>query len=79
MLTVSAVASGTLVPGQWVQSAGSVAVPLTSNILIIDQISGTTGGVGTYLTQGYIAVGSGQTFTSYQGTMAKISSWAPLS
>lgn len=79
VLNVSAVSSGTLVPGQWVQSSGSVAVPLTSNILIIDQITGTVGGVGTYLTQGYIAVASGQTFTTYQGMMAKISSWAPLS
>ena len=79
VLDVSAVSSGTIVPGQWIQSSGPVAVPLTSNILIIEQISGTIGGVGTYLTQGYIAVASGQTFTTYQGTMAKISSWAPLS
>ncbi len=78
LLTVSAVGSGTIYPGQWIQSSGSVAVPLTSNIQIINQVSGTTGGTGTYLTSNTIAVASGQTFTSYNGQMAKVSSWAPL-
>lgn len=78
VLTVSAVGSGTLVPGQWIQSAGATPVPLTSNIRIIQQLTGTTGGTGTYLTSGYIAVGSGETFTTYQGQVAKISSWSPI-
>ncbi len=78
VLTVSAVSSGTLAPGQWIQSAGTVAVPLTANIQIMEQLSGTTGGTGTYLVSNTIVVGTGQTFTSYQGQMAKISSWASL-
>lgn len=78
LLTVSAVASGTLAAGQWIQSSGTVSVPLTANIQIISQVSGTAGGAGTYLVSNTIAVASGQTFTTYNGQMAKISSWAPL-
>lgn len=79
LLTVSAVASGTIEVGQWIQSAGATPIALTANCQIIAQISGTAGGVGTYLTSNVpAAVGSGETFTTYQGQMAKISSWAPL-
>lgn len=78
VLTVSAVGSGVLVPGQWIQSSGTIPVPLTSNIQILQQLTGTTGSTGTYLVSNTIAVGSGQTFTTYQGQMAKLSSWAPL-
>jgi hypothetical protein len=78
VLTVSAVGSGVLVPGQWIQSAGATPVPLSSNIQLIQQLTGTTGSTGTYLTSGVIAVGSGETFTTYQGQLAKISSWSPL-
>lgn len=78
ILTVSAVGSGTLVPGQWIQSAGATPVPLTSNIRIMQQLTGTAGGTGTYLVSGYITVGSGETFTTYQGQIAKISSWSPI-
>lgn len=77
-LVVSAVGSGTLVPGQWIQSSGATPVPLTANVQIISQVSGTAGGVGTYLVSNTIVVGSGQTFTTYNGQMAKLSSWAPL-
>jgi hypothetical protein len=78
VLTVSAVGSGTIYPGQWIQSSGTVPVPLTANIQILQQLTGTTGSTGTYLTSNTIAVASGQTFTTYNGQMAKISSWAPL-
>jgi hypothetical protein len=78
VLTVSAVASGTIEVGQWVQSSGATPVPLTANIQILEQTSGTTGGAGDYLVSNTIAVGSGETFTTYNGQMAKISSWAPL-
>ena len=78
VLTVSAVGSGALAVGQWIQSSGTVPVPLSSNLQIIQQLTGTSGGTGTYLVTNTIAVASGQTFTSYQGQMAKISSWAPL-
>lgn len=78
VLTVSAVGSGVIVPGQWIQSSGTVPVPLTANIQILQQLTGTAGSTGTYLTSNTIAVDSGQTFTTYNGQMAKISSWSPL-
>lgn len=78
VLTVSAVASGVIVPGQFIQSAGATPVPLSANIQIIQQLTGTTGNTGTYLTDSYITVGAGETFTTYQGQLAKISSWSPL-
>ena len=77
VLTVSAVGSGTLVPGQFISSAGTVAVPTSANMQILQQLTGTTGSTGTYLTTNtYYAVGSGQTFTGTQGKVGKISSWA---
>jgi hypothetical protein len=78
VLTVSAVGSGSIQVGQWIQSAGTVPVPLTANIQIIQQLTGSAGGAGTYLTSNTIAVASGQTFTTFNGQMAKISSWSPL-
>ena len=76
VLTVSAIASGVLLKDQWIQSAGTVPVPLTANIQIIEQLTGTAGSTGTYLVSNTIAVASGQTFTTYNGQLAKISSWA---
>ncbi|MGA7540341.1 MAG: hypothetical protein WBW93_16415 [Steroidobacteraceae bacterium] len=78
VLTVSAVGSGVIYPGQWIQSSGTVPVPLTANIQIVQQLTGSAGSTGTYLVSNTIAVASGQTFTTYNGQMAKISSWAPL-
>jgi hypothetical protein len=80
VLTVTAVGSGTIYPGQYIQSTGTVAVPLTANIQILQQLTVTSGvgGTGTYLTSNTIAVASGQTFTMYNGQLAKISSWAPI-
>lgn len=77
VLTVSAVGSGALAPGQFISSAGAVAVPGSANIQILQQLTGTSGGTGTYLTSNtsYV-VGSGQAFTGTQGKMGKISSWA---
>lgn len=74
-LTVSAVASGVIVPGQWIYSTGTVAVPTTANIEILEQLTGTAGGTGTYQTTNtFYAVGSGQTFFGTTGLIAKISS-----
>jgi hypothetical protein len=42
-LTVSAVSSGTLAPGEVLSGSG-----VTANTLIVSQLTGTTGGVGTY-------------------------------
>lgn len=78
VLTVSAVGSGVIQVGQWIQSSGTVPVPLTANIQILQQLTGSVGSTGTYLTTNTIAVAAGQTFTTYNGQMAKISSWSPL-
>lgn len=43
VLTVSATASGTIVPGTIISGTG-----VTSNTMIRNQLSGTTGGIGTY-------------------------------
>lgn len=76
VLTVTAVGSGALAPQQFIQSSGTVPVPLSANIQIIEQLTGTTGSTGTYLVSNTIAVASGQTFTTYNGQMAKIGTWA---
>lgn len=80
VLTVTAVGSGVLAPGQFIQSAGTVPVPLTANLQILQQLTSTAGGgalgnTGTYLISNNIAVGAGQTFTTANGMKAKISSW----
>lgn len=76
ILTVSAVGSGTIQPNQWIQSSGATPVPLSANIQIIEQLTGTAGSTGTYLVSNTIAVASGETFTTYNGQMAGISTWA---
>lgn len=78
VLTVSAVGSGVILPGQWIQSAGTVPVPLTANLQILQQLTGNAGSTGTYLVSNTIAVATGQTFTTFNGQLAKISSWSPL-
>lgn len=75
ILTVTAVGSGVLAPGQFIASTGTVPVPVTSNLQILQQLTGTTGSTGTYLISNNITVGTGQTFTTSNGMKAKISSW----
>lgn len=74
VLTVTAIASGALTPGQWISATG---LPGSANVQILEQTSGTTGGTGTYLTTnvGY-TISSTNTFDATQGKMGKISSWA---
>lgn len=76
ILTVSAVGSGVLVAGQYISTAGTVPIPGSANLQILQQLTGSAGGTGTYLTNNtsYV-VGSGQTFTGTQGKLGKISSW----
>jgi hypothetical protein len=52
-LTVSAVGSGTLAPGQLVEGTG-----VDAGLYILSQLTGTTGGVGTYQLSGTDTVGS---------------------
>lgn len=69
VLTVTAIASGSLVPGQWISATG---LPGSANVQILEQLTGTT-----YLTSnvGY-TVSSTNTFVATQGKVGKITSWA---
>jgi|SRR6185312_1561624 len=69
LLTVSAVASGTLAPGQLL---GGTNVPAFAQIL--SQKSGTPGGTGVYLTNLFALIAS-ESLTAGQGDTAKISTW----
>lgn len=65
VLTVTAVGSGTLYPGATVANAG-----LATGTKIVNQISGTTGGVGTYrLNVAGQTVAAGQTITGTYGIL----------
>ncbi len=69
VLTVSAVGSGVLAPGMLLAGA---SIPGYAQIL--GQLTGTTGGTGTYSTNLYTLVGS-ESMTANQGTNGKISTW----
>lgn len=71
VLTVSAVASGVVEAGQFLSGTG-----ILKNVQVGPQLTGTTGGVGTYATNnvGRAAVSS-TTLTGVQGKLAKISTW----
>ena len=72
VLTVTAVASGILTPGQWINATG---LPSTANVEILQQLTGTTGGAGTYLTTNtYYTIASTSTFQAVTGQVGKISS-----
>jgi hypothetical protein len=76
VLTVSTIGSGSLAPGQFLSSTGSVPVPASANLQIIQQLTGTAGGTGTYLTNNTdFHVSSGQAFVATQGKLGKITSW----
>lgn len=75
VLTVSAVSSGTLAPGQWLYSTGSTPIALGANVKIESQLTGTAGSTGTYLVSGTYTISS-QSFNSTQGKLGKISSWS---
>jgi hypothetical protein len=69
VMTVSAVASGVLSVGQFISGAG---VP--ANVQIVSQLSGSTGGVGTYEVN-HLAAISSEAMTATAGKAAKISTW----
>ena len=80
VLTVTAVASGALEPGQWLSATG---LPGSRNVQVLEQLTGVSpalppgGGTGTYLTNnvGY-TVASTNTFAATQGKLGRISTWA---
>ena len=72
VLTVTAIASGTLADGQWINAPG---LPSTANVEILDQLSGTPGGAGTYLTTNtFYTIASTASFAAVTGQVGKISS-----
>lgn len=73
ILTVSAIASGTLVPGQWLSATG---LPGSANTQILQQLTGAAGSTGTYLTTNTnYTITSTNTLVATQGKLAKISTW----
>lgn len=76
VLTVSAISSGVLAAGQFLSATGLAS---SLNVQILEQLTGTAGSTGTYLTN-YTgsagAIGSTSSFVGTQGKVGKISSWA---
>lgn len=76
ILTVTAIASGVLAAGQWLAATGGGGLPATSNVSILEQLTGTAGSTGTYLTtNAQYTVTSTNTFSAAVGQAGKISSW----
>jgi len=77
VLTVTAISgSGVLLPGQWISATGGGGLPATANVSILEQLTGTAGSTGTYLTTNtYYTVTSTNTFSAAVGQAGKISSW----
>lgn len=74
ILTVSAIASGVLAAGQWLSATGLAA---SANVQILEQLTGTAGSTGTYLTtNSSIVVSSTASFDATQGKLGKISTLA---
>lgn len=64
VLTVTAVTSGTLVPGAAITGTG-----VTASTQIVSQLSGTTGGLGTYSVSKAQSVPDGTTISATYGTL----------
>jgi hypothetical protein len=70
IMTVSAIGSGSLEPGQFI--TGTDIGPFA---YIVSQLSGTAGDTGTYQTTSY-NVAASATVVASQGKLGKISTWA---
>lgn len=81
ILTVTAVASGVLAPGQWLSATGGGGLPGSQNVQILEQLTSTAGGgalgsTGTYLASNPSqVVTSTNTFVGTQGKLGRISTW----
>src|SRR5487761_1926840 len=76
VLTVTAIASGALAPGQWISATGGGGLATSANSQILQQLTGTAGSTGTYMVSVAPAVvTSTNTFVATQGKVGKISSW----
>ena len=79
ILTIGTLSSGTFVAGQFLTATGGGGLAASANAQILYQLSGTTGGAGTYQTNyGGPAITS-TTITGTQGQLGKISSWSTSS
>ena len=74
ILTVTAVGSGLLQPGQWLSATGLAA---SLNVQVLEQLTVTSGvgGTGTYLVSAGPLIGSTNSFVATQGKVGRISSW----
>lgn len=73
VLTVSTIASGVLVPGQWLSATG---LPASANIQLLNQLTGSAGSTGTYLTTNtFYTIASTSSFAATAGKLGKLSSW----
>lgn len=72
ILTVSAVASGVLSPGQFLNATG-----LPSNTRLVSQLTGSAGSTGTYTVSTGVAstLLTSRAFTAAAGKLGKISTW----
>jgi phosphotransferase system HPr-like phosphotransfer protein len=80
VLTVTAVASGTLAPGQWLSATGGGGLSASLNVQVLEQLTSTASGgalgtTGTYLVSVGPLVTSTNTFVATQGKLGRISSW----
>lgn len=74
ILTVTAIASGSLAAGQWLSATGLAA---SANVQILEQLTGSAGSTGTYLTtNSSLVVSSTSSFDATQGKLGKISTLA---
>lgn len=71
VLTVSAVSSGVLEKGQYLNGTG-----MPNGLFITGQLTGTPGGTGTYSTNTLGPAVASTAVTAVQGKLGKISSWA---
>jgi hypothetical protein len=76
ILTITAIASGVLAAGQFLSATGGGGLPASDNIQIVQQLTGSAGSTGTYLTNNTdVVVTSTNTFVATQGKLGKISTW----
>lgn len=79
VLTVTAIAAGALAPGQWISATGGGGLASSVNVQILQQLTGTAGSTGTYLTSSTsTVVTSTNTFVATQAKLGKISSWLAI-
>lgn len=79
IMTVTAIGSGSIVPGQWLSATGGGGLAGSLNVQVLEQLTAVSpaggGGTGTYLVTVSPVVTSTNTFVATQGKIGRISSW----